>query len=311
MARTSVFTVASLRLLLVGTPLLAAPIDNISKPPLGDAFRAIANYYVNGYSEANVQRQRSSAVSPPAAEGLTNDEVIKMVKAGLSEEIIIAAIDSATKKAFDTRAGGLVALKAAGVSDRIILTMQGRTEPAAIGARPTPVPAGHRKLSAGDGGFEDPQDDGIYVVHEGELTTVEPTVARASGVGPGSLAMNKLSLGFKRVQAKAHIGGAAAELRITNTPEFYFYGQDFNPNKFLLLHLEVGNGERKVVVGEAGGFAGVKSGVREQDVVDVDVTRLRPGAYKVVPRGGLGNGEYGFVNQGNRDDNQVYEFGVD
>ena len=53
---------------------------------------------------------------------LTNDDIVKMVRAQLSTNIIIATIDSANFN-FDLSPTGLVALKEAGVDDRIIEVM--------------------------------------------------------------------------------------------------------------------------------------------------------------------------------------------
>ena len=56
-------------------------------------------------------------------EALTNDDIVKMVRAQLSTNIIIATMESANVK-FDLSPNGLIGLKAAGVEDRIIEAMQ-------------------------------------------------------------------------------------------------------------------------------------------------------------------------------------------
>src|ERR1700736_5385021 len=60
------------------------------------------------------------ATKPP----LTNADIIKMVKASLSADVIMTAIDGAEKRAFDLAPDGLIALKSAGVPDAIIAVMQ-------------------------------------------------------------------------------------------------------------------------------------------------------------------------------------------
>jgi hypothetical protein len=50
---------------------------------------------------------------------MDNDTIIKMVKAGLSDDIVVVSINS-KPGAYDTSTDGLVALKSAGVSDRIV-----------------------------------------------------------------------------------------------------------------------------------------------------------------------------------------------
>lgn len=57
---------------------------------------------------------------------MTNNEVIQLVTAGLSEQVIITSIRQAPTKDFDLTPTGLIALKKAGVSDAVIVVMQER-----------------------------------------------------------------------------------------------------------------------------------------------------------------------------------------
>ena len=57
-----------------------------------------------------------------AQQSLNNDAVIKLVKAGLSDDLIVSTI-SAQSGAFDTSPDGLIALKTAGVSDKVVAAM--------------------------------------------------------------------------------------------------------------------------------------------------------------------------------------------
>jgi len=71
------------------------------------------------------------------AEGLTNDDVVKMVQVKLADSVIIAKIKSSTC-AFDTSTDALVKLKTAGVSDAVLQAMvEGGGQPT---ASPPPVP---------------------------------------------------------------------------------------------------------------------------------------------------------------------------
>jgi len=85
------------------------------------------------------------AAGPP----LTNTDVIKLVAAKLSDAVIITAIQSAPRAAFDLSTNSLIVLKQSGVSDPVIAAMQkampaNRLQPAAAPAAPiaTPDPAG-------------------------------------------------------------------------------------------------------------------------------------------------------------------------
>lgn len=65
--------------------------------------------------------QKSEAVSSDKI-SLTNADVLEMIKAGLSTEIIVAKIRTSPAK-FDTSPATLTDLKAAGVSDQVLMAM--------------------------------------------------------------------------------------------------------------------------------------------------------------------------------------------
>ena len=60
----------------------------------------------------------------PAKSKMTNADVIQLVAAGLSEQVVIVSIRQTSEKDFDLTPTGLIALKKAGVSDAVILIMQ-------------------------------------------------------------------------------------------------------------------------------------------------------------------------------------------
>ena len=57
-----------------------------------------------------------------AQQPLNNDAVIKLTRAGLSDDLIITTIN-ANAGAFDTSTDGLIALKKAKVSDKVVVVM--------------------------------------------------------------------------------------------------------------------------------------------------------------------------------------------
>jgi hypothetical protein len=86
------------------------------------------------------------SVAPKADDSMTNDHVIKLVKSGLSDSIIVAAIERAEHKRFDTSADGLVNLKSQGVSDQVIAAVLGikyeppaKPAPEMVDAKPAPA----------------------------------------------------------------------------------------------------------------------------------------------------------------------------
>jgi len=59
---------------------------------------------------------------------LSNDDVTRMVKSGLKESIVLSSILDAPSTAFDTTAQGLVALKTAGISNKLVDAIQTRSQ---------------------------------------------------------------------------------------------------------------------------------------------------------------------------------------
>jgi hypothetical protein len=70
-------------------------------------------------------------------EALTNNDVIKMVQAGLADEVVAGKVKEAPRVAFHLEVDDLLALREAGVSQAVIGAMLERNKPAA----PPPAPA--------------------------------------------------------------------------------------------------------------------------------------------------------------------------
>jgi outer membrane lipoprotein SlyB len=79
----------------------------------------------------------SSAV---CAAPMTNDDVIKMVKGGVGDSLILQQIDR-SEPAFDTSVDGVIRLKKSGVSDTVIDRMMNRRAAPAPAAAPAALPA--------------------------------------------------------------------------------------------------------------------------------------------------------------------------
>jgi pyruvate/2-oxoglutarate dehydrogenase complex dihydrolipoamide acyltransferase (E2) component len=154
-------------------------------------------FVAQGYPAAYAQQPAPQPAQQPAAQsaqqpaqpGLNNDSVIKMVKAGLSDDVIISTIGS-SQGAFDISAEGVIALKSAGVSDKVISAIVNKTTAAAQPApapapapAPTPAPAPPQLLLAE--GTEVPltfdQDLSSKTAHDGD--TVELILAQDLKVG--------------------------------------------------------------------------------------------------------------------------------
>ena len=83
-----------------------------------------------------------AAVSQETKHALTNDNVIKLVKDGFSEDIVVAMIE-ANDSAFDVSVNGLTAVKEAGISNKVMEAMlkaEARKRQQSALAQPAPPP---------------------------------------------------------------------------------------------------------------------------------------------------------------------------
>jgi len=91
----------------------------------------------------------ASAVASPAwagqAAAVTNADVVRMVAAGLSDDVVVRAIRAAPATAFDITPNGIVDLHAQKVSDRVIAAMLDKQAPAAARGRTAIEADPHRK----------------------------------------------------------------------------------------------------------------------------------------------------------------------
>ena len=100
----------------------------MAKTPRGSAAFQFASLVCAGLT---------AAVLAQGGEPLTNDDVVRMVRATLSSRVIVATIESATSVTFDLSPTGLITLKSAGADDRVIESMLARAPARGEGQAPS------------------------------------------------------------------------------------------------------------------------------------------------------------------------------
>lgn len=271
------------------------------------------------------RRGTAPATRAAATPGMTNADIVNLVAAGLSEQIIITAIREAKARNFDVTANGLIALKKGGVSDSIIAVMLNPEAPPTTAQAPAPAtppstPAGAQQLSvslaAPSTTTAEGTQAGIYLEHDGELVPLEPSTF--SGARTGGLFRSAITAGLAKSSWKVVVRTPRAQLRVPSNPVFYFYFEQTgsglsntatpfaglpgavgvtSPNEFVLAQMTVTSRERELIVSESWAF-GATSGTRSQDTIEMKVERIRPGVYRVTPASALEPGEYCFYYAG-------------
>jgi hypothetical protein len=282
---------------------------------------------------------------------MTNRDVIRLVEAKVSDDLIIAKIKKSRTK-FDTSTDGLVTLKKAGVSDAVISAIMD-----ASSASSQPAPAGGVPANGSSGGgspgtgttakprfpsdqkgpqklaptnskaapakskppevTKAPQSYGVYIQSGGEL---KPLGRMQTKVQVGKFrSFLKSVVPFVRAKIDINIPGAHATNRFEEVrPAFYAY---FPPSrdvsKFKLLQAKI-TGQRfdqRTLANASILF----STEQNQDEIPCDIgpTSVRD-LYKISPREDVPTGEFAFVegNTGAQSTSNieildVYDFGID
>ena len=245
-------------------------------------------------------------------QAMDNVSVIKLVKAGLSDDLIVSTIN-ASPGAYDSSANGLIALKSAGASDKvvtaIVMKASGGTVPAAVASVSAPAAGNPDDPTA-------PHEAGIYIYSDSapagsKMTMLEPSIY-TQGKSGGYLA-SAMTYGIAKIKMKAVLRGAHANARVSDPqPVFYFYfeeqsaglshastpfGGTSTPNEYTLLKFDVKGATRETMVGSMNAFGG-SGGTDDKAVTSFTYTKLRPGVYKVSLNAALQPGEYGFISGG-------------
>lgn len=167
---------------------------------------------------------------------LTNQDIVAMVSGGLSEQVIVTAIQQSTKRDFDLSPNGLLDLKKRGVSDSLISEMQRAAAPL---SRPAPTQASPASSSVTrEAAAALPSTQGKRVI-----------VVNAFTLAPGV----ELPYDVKQLQA-----GLAADLKVQIGKEFEIVTEAPSGRQVYTLTGEVtgwrpGNAAKRIIIGLGSG----------------------------------------------------------
>ncbi|MGD0737234.1 MAG: hypothetical protein ABR976_19040 [Terracidiphilus sp.] len=268
-----------------------------------------------------------------AQQTLNNDAIIKLVKAGLSDDLIASTIASQAG-AYDTSTDGLIALKAAGVSDKLVAAIVSKAAAPAPLVSPATPPAPAQAPAADDPNDPAaPHDPGVYLMttsFNGKRTMEFVDRASIASAKTSNVMGAAFSYGIAKAKVKVDLTGSHARLRTTSArPVFYMYfppainlgglgGTDIitSPSQFTLLLLDDKKDHRESTVAKIG-LGSAKYGNDEKRTNQFNSERVRSGVYKVMPVESLKYGEYAFIattkvsGTQNGETYVIYDFGVD
>ncbi len=239
-----------------------------------------------------------------AQEVLTNQSVVEMVKAGLSERVIVAKIRTSPTN-FDVRTDALIALKKNGVSEKVIEAIFFPSAPA-TSAEPSPPPSAP---PAGSVAAVPP----AMSPARARPTVFQVVAGKEVEMMAAGTELQKNRAPYTRSSELVLPGNKAKYRTPDRQPVFVITSE---PNEMPLVRLEPGQDDRNLKIGSGSrvpyGGGSSRRGIRGEDMVDVDAERDSRGFYRIRPRAPLAPGEYGFVSTrgGGSVGGSVYDFGV-
>ncbi len=219
-----------------------------------------------------------------AQQAMNNDAVIKMAKAGLSDDVIVATVNS-SPGSYSTTADGLIALKQAGVSDKVI---------AAIVAKNTSPVTASATAQAANGLPPGITDVGVYYKDKnGAWTALMPEMVDFKS-GGGGLFKTIASAGVLKGDVNGYVQGAHAKLSLNFPVDLAVYvpeGTAITEYQLLRMH---SNADTRQFLSATGGVLHTTNGAK-RDSVEFQSEELSPRVFRITLKEALGAGEYGLL----------------
>ncbi|HVN92825.1 MAG TPA: hypothetical protein VMT38_03985 [Terracidiphilus sp.] len=247
-----------------------------------------------------------------AQPALNNVSIIKMVKAQLSDDVILATIN-ASPGAYDTSADALIALKQAGVSNKVIDAIVAKStssasSPAAPAAAPA-SPAAPDSAAPSAPGAATPDasapsappaavpppagTDNVGVYYKDSGGNWQPLPSEVVIFQSGGLVKHVASAGLMKEDLNGLVGGMRSRLVVSTPVTLILHvpqGRTASDYELVRLHVSGNNRQFQSAVG---GLNGTSGSIRDE--VDFTSTQIAPSVYQIVLNNELGEGEFGFL----------------
>ena len=226
-----------------------------------------------------------------ADEVLTNDSVIQLLQAGIPEDLVISKIRESQHN-FDLSVQGMVALKEAGASDRLMRVMLDPSreldETPALPKKP-PVPS-PKETSTAEKEPEFPTKAGVYVKSGKEWVPFEPEFVIWE---TGGMFRRVVTAGLAQGDVNGRIEGAHSGNVVKTPLEFIIVTpEDVEIKEYLLVHLRIERNDREFQIVSGGLFSSTDGA--EKDAVEFEGTKVANRTFSVKLKK-MDAGEYGFL----------------
>jgi hypothetical protein len=223
-----------------------------------------------------------------AQQALNNDSVVKLVKAGLADDVIVSTIN-ASPGTYDTSANALIALKTAGVSDKVVSAIVVKSAGGTTAPAPVAVAPGGPVLPPGI------DEIGVYYKdRSGAWAALLPEVVNFK---TGGVLKRMATDGLVKGDMNGHVENGHAKTSVTFPVVLAVYVPEGTAiTEYQLLRYRTHDTSREFRSMTGGVFH--SSGGAERDAVEFHADKIAPRLYQITLDTALGKGEYGLLPPG-------------
>jgi len=220
---------------------------------------------------------------------LTNDSVLKMAKAGLGEDILLSTIKSQAGR-YTTGPDDLIALKVAGVTDKVIAAMMEKSPAAAGTPAPAATTSGNPVAPQSKAAAAPVNEVGVYYLKDGGWTDLPPEVVNFK---TGGVLKSIGTAGIVKGDVNGRLNGEHSKTGLKTPVSLLVYvSEGVAITEYQLLRLRDSKDAREFRT-VTGGVMHVSGGAT-RDLVPFESKKTAPRTYEIVLPA-LGSGEYGLL----------------
>lgn len=231
------------------------------------------------------------AASLIAQDALNNEAVLKLIKAGLGEDLVVNMIKQQAGT-YSTSADDIIALKKAGAGDKIIAAIV--TKSSSAGATAAPATSAPSTATAATAPAGMPSELGVYFKKGEAWTEVLPEVVNWK---TGGTLKSLASAGVVKKDVNGNVNGTSSRNSIRTPLEFLIVAPEgVAITEYQLIRLRLAKEYREFRT-VTGGVFNQRSGAM-RDMVPFEGKKIAPRMFIVNLPDNLGAGEYGILPPG-------------
>jgi hypothetical protein len=247
-------------------------------------------------AQDSVDNPTAGPMATPKIKTMSNDSVVRMAKAGLSDDLIVQTI-VAQPGQYSTDADSLVSLKDAGVSDRVITAMVNKSR-IQITGNSTPVV------------LSDVNEIGVYYKdRQGKWQSIEPEIVH---IKSGGFLKSTATHGIIKEDKNGRVNGRESKLLLPRPIEFLIYTADgVDVTEYDLLRFRLNSTSREFRVLTGGVFH--STGGADRDEVPFKPKKVAPHTYEFTLGQETPGAEYGILPPGTgnvTNGGKIYTFAI-